>query len=231
MNPLRAEAFKLRIKGKSYNEIHAALGIPKSTLSGWFNGLILSENAQTRLRTRVQRGTEKAFVARNKFQTVAAEKRARITQATSKKEIGTLKGKDLLLVGTILYWAEGYKRLKVRDGKERMGHPISFVNSDPEMVRVFMRFLRESMKISDPDIKVSMRLYKHIGEAEALKYWMNITKLSRKNFLKTTYLVSGASKGIRPYNRLPQGTVQVQVCNTEKFHHLLGWIEGVKAKL
>lgn len=231
MSPLRAEAFKLRLRGRSYNEIHAALGIPKSTLSGWFNGLILSEDAQTRLRARVQRGTEKAFVARNKLQTVDAERRARITQATSKKEIGLLTAKELLLVGTVLYWAEGYKRLKVRDGKERMGHPISFVNSDPEMVRVFMRFLRESMAIPDSDIKVCMRLYKHINEVEALTYWMSITKLPRKNFLKTTYLVSGASKGVRPYNRLPWGTVQVQVCNTEKFHHLLGWIEGVKAQL
>lgn len=231
MNAVRASAFKMRIQGKSYNEINAVLGVPKSTLSGWFNGLVLSDAAQARLKARTLQGTINAFVKRNKLQTHHAKIRARDSHAQGRKEVESLSRKELMVVGAALYWAEGYKRLRIRDGKERVGHPIAFVNSDPEMIRIFLRFLYEVMNIDSERVTVSMRLYPHIGEEAAYKYWMNCSGLPRTQFRKTTYLISGASKGIRPYNRLPWGTLHIQVSDTQKFHHLLGLIEGVKAEL
>ena len=37
------QALKLRLLGKSYNEINKALGVPKATLSDWFADLQLSK--------------------------------------------------------------------------------------------------------------------------------------------------------------------------------------------
>lgn len=99
------------------------------------------------------------------------------------------------------------------------------------MISVFVRFLREVLIISVEKIRLSMRLYTHINENEARRHWMRATGLQRACFYKSTYLVSGASKGARPYNRLPYGTLQVEVCDTAKFHYLIGMIEGVKEKL
>ena len=119
--------------------------------------------------------------------------------------------------------------MRITDGIERTGHAISFVNADPDAVRIFIRFLIEEMHVDKKDILINMRLYKTIDEQSAKKYWEKVTGLSDKNFRsKTTYLVSGASKGKRPTNRLPYGTIQVEVYDTEKFHRLLGWIEGAK---
>ena len=73
-----------------------------------------------------------------------------------------------------------------------------------------------------------MRLYEHINEETALQQWIKVTGFPKENFHKTTYLVSIASKRKRPHNRLPYGTLQVEVCDTQKFHHLMGLIEGVK---
>jgi hypothetical protein len=227
---MHTKALRLRLAGKSYNEIRAALGVSKSTLSGWFKQLVLSDTARARLASRTRLGSA-TLIKRNKMQTHKAEQRMRETRTSAKVAIPALTKRDLLIIGTVLYWAEGYKRLKVKDGKERMGHTISFVNSDADMISVFIHFLREVLNIPSEDIRLSMRLYAHINEDEARTHWIRATGLSRGRFFKTTLLVSGASKGVRPYNRLPYGTLQVEVCNTAKFHHLMGMIEGVKEKL
>lgn len=230
MNPVRSRALRQRLSGKSYNEIQKALGVPKSTLSGWLKNIVLSDAARNRLASRARIGSA-TLIKRNKMQTHEAEQRAREVQVLAKGKIPILTKRDLQIVGPVLYWAEGYKRLKVKDGRERMSHTISFVNADSEMVAVFVRFLREVLNVSSDKIRLSMRLYPHINEDEARSHWIKATGLSSERFFKTTYLVSGASKGVRPYNRLPWGTLQVEVCDTAKFHHLIGMIEGVKEKL
>lgn len=231
MNPVREQAFKMRLKGHSYNEIHAALGVPKSTMNGWFRHVVLSDKAIARLKARTLQGTINAFVKRNKLQTHHAEVRAREARAAGKKEIPNLTIHDLKIIGAALYWAEGYKRLKIRDGKERVGHPIALVNSDPDMIRLFIRFLKEIMHVESAKITASMRLYAHISEEAARRHWLEVTGLPHEQFRKTTWLVSGASKGVRPYNRLPWGTLHIQVSNTREFHRLIGMIEGVKSGL
>lgn len=225
------QAVELRLQGKSYNEINKELGIPKSTLSGWVKDLSLSEEARKRLEGRVRQGVENGLVRRNKEQTIKAQERSREIRDEAKSEIPALSKRDLHLIGIALYWAEGYKRAKVRDGKERTAHTISFVNSDPEMISIFVRFLREVMDIPISDIRLAMRLYPHINEEEAKKFWMECTGLPAERFFKSTYLTSGASKGVRPYNRLPWGTLQIEVCRTAEFHRLMGWIEGMKERL
>ena len=228
MKPVRIQALKLRLSGKSYNEITAALGIPKATLSGWFRGLVLSKSARERLSSRVRMGTLNGLVKRNKMQTHLARQRAHAYQEQGAKKVPALAKKDLLFIGAILYWAEGYKRLKVENGKERTQHIISFVNSDPEMIRVFVRFLREVMNIASDRILLTMRLYPHINEKEAQRFWMHATSLPLTCFRKTSNMITGASKGKRPFNRLPFGTLQVSVNSTNDFHILMGMIKGVK---
>ncbi|MEK7554265.1 MAG: hypothetical protein AAB517_02770 [Patescibacteria group bacterium] len=230
MNTVRDAAFRLRLAGHSYNEIQRTLKISKSTLSGWFKNLVLSGKAQERLASRTRLGSA-ALIKRNRMQTHKAEQRAREARASAKGKIPTLTKNDLLIIGTVLYWAEGYKRLHIRDGKERMSHTISFVNADPAMVRTFLRFLLEVLEVSTDEIHLTMRLYPHINEENACRYWMKITEMPHSRFHKTTNMVSLASKGKRPYNRLPYGTLQVAVYDTAKFHHLLGLIEGVQARI
>jgi hypothetical protein len=231
MNTHRDEAYKLRIQGFSYSEINSTLGVSKSTLSSWFKDLVLSDAALKRLQARVTMGVENGLLRHNKLQTVKAVKRASLHREAGAREITELTEKELILVGTALYWAEGFKRLKTRDGKERTAHPIRLVNADPDMIKLFIRFLQKSLGVESSEIFLTMRLYDHINKERAFKYWMDVTGLPGDNFRKVTWAVSGASKGIRPFNRLPWGTLEIEVCRTEKFHHLMGWIDGMKKGL
>ncbi len=231
MNTVHSKALHLRMRGLSYNEIKKELSVSKSTLSLWLHDVVLSEKAHKRLDHKMKSEGTKKLILLNKLQTHKAEQRAREVRALAKKKIPTLTKRDLLIIGAVLYWAEGYKRLRIINGKERMSHIISFVNSDPAMIKAFLRFLHEILAIPFDQIYLTMRLYPHINEENARKYWMNITKLPHSCFKKTTNMVSSASKSKRPFNRLPYGTLQVAVHNTAKFHYLLGLIEGVQIKL
>ena len=231
MNNVRIEAIKLRKLGKSYSEITGTLGVPKSTLSGWLKSIELNESARARLRLRVHQGVQNSLVKRNKLQTKVARERAFAAEQRTEKLIGKLSDRELALVGAALYWGEGYKKLAVRYNREIVAHEVSFVNADPEMIRLFLEFIKLSLGIRLDEIHLGMRLYKHINEDVARKYWIGITGLQSGHFKQTTWLVSGASKRKRPKDSLPYGTLQVVVYRTEKFHELMGMIKGLKKSL
>src|SRR5690606_11900665 len=145
---VRNEAFKLRRQGWSYNEINKKLGIPKSTLSGWFSNLVLSDKAQDRLKKRKGLGTE-TLIKRNIAQTHTARERANKIRKSGISEVSNIKiSKEILLIiGVCLYWGEGYKRAKHRNGRILYNHPIQLTNSDPAMARAFVKFLNEIMEV------------------------------------------------------------------------------------
>ena len=225
----KERALRLRLKGHSYNEIERELTIPKSTLRAWLRDTVLSDMAHARLMARMKSGSL-VLIKRNKMQTHFARQRAHQIRTLAANRVHELGKKDLLLVGAVLYWAEGYKRIKVRHGREITSHAISFVNSDADMIRTFTRFLIEILHIERSNIRLIMRLYPHINEREAKRYWMDVTGLRETNFWKSTSLITGASKGIRPFNRLPHGTLQISVNSTPKFYELIGLLDGVKGQ-
>jgi len=229
---VRNEAFKLRRQGWSYNEINKKLGIPKSTLSGWFSNLVLSDKAQDRLKKRKGLGTE-TLIKRNIAQTHTARERANKIRKSGISEVSNIKiSKEILLIiGVCLYWGEGYKRAKHRNGRILYNHPIQLTNSDPAMARAFVKFLNEIMEVPLESIKMSLRLYDHINENEALEFWLKATGLPCTCYQNTTRLVSISSQRKKPYNSLPFGTVELRMNDTERFHQLMGWLEGLKAKL
>ncbi len=229
MNDLKRQALNLRLRGYSYNEINKKLNIPKPTLSGWLSKIALSKKALNRLKKRSTIGT-KILIKRNKMQTALSWERVKNTHIEATEEIqnSTLLERDLLLIGTALYWGEGYKKLRVLDGKERAGHVVSLTNSDPDIARAFVLLLNRQMKIPLNEIQLCMRLYDGIDEQKALKYWLKVTGLPHKSVKETTYLVSISSKRKRPFNRLPYGTVQIRMNNTQKFHRIMGWIEWMR---
>lgn len=221
------QALKLRLRGKSYNEITKVLGVPKSTLAGWFTGLELSVKAKQRITDRVHQGSVAGLIKRNKLQTHLAQQKAQAIRIAAEKEIGVLSKNELLILGAGLYWGEGYKRAIVKNGKERSYHPVSLSNSDPKLVVVFLKFLREVCKVDESKIHAGLRIYEHQNSEHLLSYWSTLTKIPKERFEKFYYGVSKSSLGKRPFNILPYGTIQVRINNTELYHKIMGWIQGL----
>ena len=224
----KQKAYKLRLSGKSYTEIKKALGIPKATLSTWFNGLILSDKLKNSINRRTQEKSLAGLIERNQRQTTLAQERARRFRIEASTEVGELSSGDLLLLGSALYWAEGYKRPIIRNGKEVTHHKVSLTNSDVNLVKLFLRFLREYCDVPEERIRASLRAFRHQNAKELQGYWQRETKIRPENFGKIYFGISKSSLGKRPFNRLPHGVIQVTVADTKLFYKIMGYIDGLK---
>ena len=103
---------------------------------------------------------------------------------------------DLNSVGTILYWCEGSKR--DRDCR------VEFVNSDPTMIRVFMRYLR-TKGIEEKRVRARLSLHGQDDARECQEYWKAITSLGDANFLKPSLRKTSPSRTL-----LPHGTITIR---------------------
>jgi len=219
MNFRYRKALKLRFAGKSYGEINQALGVPKSTLSSWFKNLQLPPSIQKIL---IEKGrvTRKHLMKFNQRRTRAIQIENQRINKEAVKEIRTLSKYELKLVGATLYWGEGYKNQK------RKSKSVQLSNSDPYLVTLFLRFLREILKIPEEKLNVSLHVHPNINEKSTIKFWSKITGIPSERF-HVTHQISGTSQRKRPSNSLPYGTLDLRVHNRQNFYKIKGWIDGL----
>lgn len=222
------QALKLRLSGKSYTEIQKILGTAKSTLSSWLSRTIIADKHIKQIALRAKQKSFAGLLKHNKNQTLHAIQRTTEIRRKAKNEVDTLDDKNLLVLGAALYWAEGYKRPMVRNGRTLTSHAVSLTNSDSVLIRAFLRFLRGYCAVPEEKIKASLRIFPHQNEHEILSFWQRETGISRERFGKTYRGISKASAHKRPFNRLPYGIIQVHVADTDLFHRIIGHIEGIK---
>ncbi|MDO8650070.1 MAG: hypothetical protein Q7K33_02045 [Candidatus Berkelbacteria bacterium] len=154
-------------------------------------------------------------------------KRANESRYRAKSSLGKLTPRDVLIAGISLYWAEGYKKQKSRNGRLVSYHQVSLTNSDPDLVKLFLLFLRENLEVDEERIRASLRIFPHQNEKHLTDFWVKITNLERSAFGKTYVGQSPASKNIRPYNQLPYGVIQIRVSDTQLFNRIMGLIDGL----
>lgn len=215
------------MQGRSYNEISQLLKVPKSTLSSWFTGLELPDEAVERIKKRVGSLSLKKLIARNKNQSVIAEKRSNGLRDEGERMIDSLSRRDLIIIGSTLYWAEGYKRPVIRNGRALTSHRVSLTNSDPNIICIFIKFLTEICEIPCDNIKVWVRYFDHQDPAYILNFWQKTCRIPHSNFKTTLQSVSISSQRKRSYNSLPFGVAQVSVGNTNLYHKIMGMISGI----
>lgn len=220
------KALDLRLQGKTYGEIRKLFDIPKSTLSVWFKKLSLSVSAKKVLEIKRRKG----FLLLGEFnkqrtQGIEEENTAIVGEYVSK--VGNLSKRELMLLGAALYWAEGYKNFGdgIRNKKKVYPH-ISFSNSDPSMIIIFLRFLKEILQISKEKVWARAMLYPGIDPTKAITYWQKVTGLPLKNF-RYYIALSRASSGKRPKNLLPYGTLQLRIQSRPDFFKIKGLIDGI----
>ncbi|MBU2564160.1 hypothetical protein KKA23_01075 [Patescibacteria group bacterium] len=212
------KAIILRKKGKSYNEITKLLNIPKSTLSSWLKDIKMSKNVEKELWNKTRKKWAENIIKFNKKRSEIAKEKAQKIQDLESKKIGLVSKRELFLIGTALYWAEGYKKSRWQ---------VVFSNSDPIMVKIIMKFFREIMKINEEKIFATIQTHTNIKEEKALNYWSKITKIPKKRFRKTYKRITPSSKGVRPINTLPYGTIRIVISDVIVINRIKGWITGI----
>ena len=214
----KQKAIQLRKLGKSYNEITKILGAPKSTLSTWLKEIKIPLKVKQKILYNAQKSWAKSITDYNKKRAILIKEKWQKFEGETSKEIRKISIKELKLIGTALYWAEGYKKTRWY---------VMFCNSDPDMVYLFMKFFREVCLVPEKKLKPQVQIHANISENVAKQYWSQISNLPIKQFRKTLKQISKGSKNIRAKNTLPYGVFRIYVYDVELVHKIKGWIKGL----
>ena len=90
-------------------------------------------------------------------------------------KIDTLEKAELYGMGLGLYWGEGTKANK---------HSIRLGNTDPHLLKMFIRFLVELYEINKHDLRFGLQVFSDISPNTSLEYWVSELGVSEKQFYK-----------------------------------------------
>ncbi|MER7457198.1 resolvase [Micromonospora sp. NPDC126480] len=161
-------------------EIARRVGVARSTAYLWVRHLPLdrdTEEARARRRAHSKVMTD-ALWAEHRAARDAARAEA-VTDAAA--WAGGLGRRELLLVGAALYWAEGLKAKPWRPNDCR----VRFVNSDPMLVTLFLRFVEE-MGVGRDALRYRLAIHEAADARAALVWWAKIAGVPPDRFQPTS---------------------------------------------
>ena len=117
----------------------------------------------------------------------------------------------------MLYWAEGAK------GR----NTVKFVNSDPQMVWFFRRFLTEALAVEVDKIAMALNVYTTNGLSieEIERYWLELLELPDSSVRKHTLNHLPTSSSGKAKNKLPFGVCALVVHSSRVVQHIYGAIQ------
>jgi len=208
---------ELRKKGWSVRAIAKETHCSKSSISRWVQDIALTSRQIEALKDSQDRGRAKAANHVNSPKHKWAVYRAGIIQKAVREVPAKTSIETLRILGTALYWAEGYNASR---------NSVIFANSSPEMIKVMMRFFREVCNVPGSKFRGKVCIHPHLDVVKASRFWSNISGISQRQFNKPLLAVSRASKGKR--DTLPLGTFHIIISDVTCCSRIKGWIEGIK---
>lgn len=168
-NDLFPRAVKMRQSGHSLKEISERLKISKSTASLWMKKQKINSAGRERLSNLIIKGREKSKIVlrekkKNRIKQIAKECSVLVKKKSFKKD-------ELKLMLSLLYWCEGSKT----------DRRVIFINSDPNLIRSFLKLLRKSFSINENKMKAVLHLHEYHDKKIMLEYWAKITSIKQKN--------------------------------------------------
>lgn len=152
-----SRARKLRKQGFSLAAIGKKLSISENAIRGWCYDLP---------------SNHKAFLdaqrSRNKIKGSSIE-------IIDSVDFGRNSAK---IYASLLYWGEGTKYPQ--------SNCVSFSNSDPKMVKLFVYLLRNGFDVDESKFKIHLQLHTTQNKNTLFDYWSKLLKIPARNFWKPT---------------------------------------------
>ncbi len=191
----------LRQTGHSLPEIRKIVGRGSSTVHKVIKDIVLAEPYASVLRAK-QGGSK-----------LRAANHWSLAIQDAQNRIGKISHRDSMLILAALYWGEGNKS------------ELSLINSDPELVRVFISCLQD-IGVKSEDFRISLRLYEDIPRRKALLFWSEVTSVPRVRFGRIDVL-KGNKKG-----KLEFGMCRVRVRKGgAHFKLIMSMIKSIKSEM
>jgi hypothetical protein len=117
--------------------------------------------------------------------------------------------------------------LYIGEGTKKNKTSIRLANSDPQVIRAFLRFLRETCGVQEKKIFAWLNIFDDASVEEALSFWQGVTGLSRSQFAKP---IVRPSRGGNYLNKSRHGTLTVVVSNSKLSAKINEWCRNILQK-
>jgi hypothetical protein len=139
-------------------------------------------------------------------------------------EIGQLTDREVLIAGAIAYWCEGAKNKPYRRSDR-----IDFINSDPLMIKFFLRFL-ETAGVSPDRLVFRISIHETADLAAAQRFWLEIIQIEDAQFNRPVIKRHKPRTVRKNIGADYHGCLRVQVrCGVELYRQIEGWASAVMA--
>jgi hypothetical protein len=135
------------------------------------------------------------------------------------KEKLSIQDNRLKLAGIMLYWAEGSK-----GGKN---NTVDFCNSNPEMIKVFLKFLRNICNIDEKRLRVLIYCHSNQDIDVLLNYWYKLTKIPLNQFVKP-YVRHDYNESKK--DKMKYGVVHIRYSDKKLLLKLKDWVKDYLKK-
>ncbi len=153
----------------------------------------------------------------------AAERPVREARRVAAREaaaaqIGDLTSRELLIAGSIAYWCEGTK-----NKPHRRGDRVVFTNSDPALIRFFLRFLGAT-GTPRTDLTFRVCIHENADVESAQRFWQEITGAPPHQFLIPTLKRHNAKTVRRNVGENYHGCLRIDVNRSSSLYAKIeGW--------
>ena len=215
---LREAAVAMRREGRSYRQIREVVGVSKSTLSLWLRDVPLTEDQRLALALRSPAGASRRARA---IRASAAQRRTRI-HAEARAQITHVSESELFVAGVVAYWAEGSKNKPWRTGAR-----VSFLNSDPAMILLFLRWLA-LVGVDRERLQFRLHIHESADVAAAEEFWAGVVGVPVQVFDRTTLKRHNPLTVRKNINAEYHGCLCVSVRRSTNLNvQIAGWFEGL----
>jgi hypothetical protein len=128
--------------------------------------------------------------------------------------LGRLSDRDLFVAGIGLYAGDGAKT----------GNEVRFANSNPELVRLFCRWLRTFFEVDESRLRVTLYLHDGLDLDAANEVWSDVTAIPISQFYKPWRAVPDAT--IR-HNKHEFGCAHVRYGSRRTLRMINGLLEAL----
>jgi transcriptional regulator with XRE-family HTH domain len=210
---MRERARALRRAGRTYDEIVAELGVSKSSVSLWVRDLPKpgrAEHARAMAEARWGPHRRKRAIVRQQ------------TKLTAANAIGRLTDRELFLVGVGLYWAEGTK-----SKPHRLDERVTFVNSDPEMITLYLAWLA-LLGVEPERLRFRVMIHESADVAGAERHWADLVGVDVTVLERTTLKKHNPVTVRKNTGEAYRGCLVVRVLGSaDLYRRIEGWWYGI----
>lgn len=121
----------------------------------------------------------------------------------------------LYITSIALYWGKGSKT----------GNTVAIANSDPELILVFLTFLRKICKVDEKRLHILIHYHLDQNEGDLVTFWSTFTKIERSQFYVGTIHKKVQKSSTK---RLKFGTISLRYADSLLLRDILERIEHIK---